>query len=170
MTKSLRYSLIFIASLSLASCASKEESPLRDSGRGGSTTPTSALDRSGQDLRQSAKFARLSKTIRFENGGSVLSTDARRALDEIANEMNVAANSFERVRISGFSDALGNPTRNQEVSLQRAEAVRSYLISRGVESSKLEAVGLGSLYANQNKKLSQAQKNEDRRVELEIVE
>lgn len=169
MKKCLTQSLIILACVATAACASKEESPLRDSGRGGSTTPTSALDRSGQDLRQSSKFARLSKDIRFENG-SVLSTDARRALDEIANEMNVAANSFERVRISGYSDAIGNPTRNQEVSLQRAESVRSYLISRGVESSKLEAVGLGSLYANQNKNLSQAQKNADRRVELEIVE
>lgn len=171
MNKSLRNSLLLIASLSFTSCASKEESPLRDSsGRAASVTPSSAIERSGQDLRQSAKFARLSKTLRFENGGATLSPDTRLALDQIANEMNVAANSFQLVRIAGYSDAIGNPTRNQEVSLQRAEAVRSYLISRGVESAKLEAVGMGSLYANQNKKLSKAQINADRRVELEIVE
>jgi outer membrane protein OmpA-like peptidoglycan-associated protein len=171
MNKSLRNSLLLIACFSFSACASKQESPLRDSsGRTAQTAPSSALERSGQDLRQSAKFARLSKTIRFDSGGSTLSTDTRRALDEIANEMNVAANSFQHVRIAGFSDAIGNPTRNQEVSLQRAEAVRSYLISRGVESAKLEAVGMGSLYANQNKKLSKAQINADRRVELEIVE
>jgi outer membrane protein OmpA-like peptidoglycan-associated protein len=171
MNTSLRNSLLLIAALSFTACASKEDSPLRDSsGRVASSTPSNALERSGQDLRQSAKFARLSKTILFESGGATLSPDTRRALDEIANEMNVAANSFQHVRIAGFSDAIGNPTRNQEVSLQRAEAVRSYLISRGVDSAKLEAVGMGSLYANQNKKLSKAQINADRRVELEIVE
>jgi outer membrane protein OmpA-like peptidoglycan-associated protein len=172
MTRYLATSVTLVLCLSFVGCAtSKEESPLQDSGRpSASTAPESALERSGQDLRQSAKFARLSKTIRFESGGATLSPDTKRALDEIANEMNVSANSFQRVRISGFSDAMGNPTRNQEMSLQRAEAVRSYLISRGVDSAKLEAVGMGSLYANQNKKLSKAQINEDRRVELEIVE
>lgn len=175
MNKSLRICLLpillLIACLSFTACASKEESPLRDTGgRAAGTNPGSALNRSGQDLRQSAKFARLSKTIQFDNGGATLTTDTRRALDEIANEMNVAANSFQHVRIAGFSDAVGNPTRNHEVSLQRAEAVRSYLISRGVDSAKLEAVGMGSMYANQNKKLSKAQINADRRVELEIVE
>jgi outer membrane protein OmpA-like peptidoglycan-associated protein len=100
MNTSLRNSLLLIAALSFTACASKEDSPLRDSsGRVASSTPSNALERSGQDLRQSAKFARLSKTILFESGGATLSPDTRRALDEIANEMNVAANSFQHVRI-----------------------------------------------------------------------
>ena len=165
--------LILGLSLFFIACASTEESPLRDNGRAASirpSAPASALDHTAQDIRQSAKFARLSKTIRFENGGATLTPDTRRALNEIVNEMKLAASSFERVRISGFSDAQGNLNRNHEVSQQRAEAVRSYLVSRGVEASKLEAVAMGSLYANQNKKLSRSELIEDRRVELEIVE
>lgn len=162
--------LILALSLSFMACASKEESPLRSDGRAAAQNPPSALERASQDLHQSAKFARLSKAIRFDYGSTTLNADSKLILDQLATEMNQSANSFQKIRIAGFTDAQGNPSRSREVSLQRAESVRSYLIARGVPSEKLEAVGMGSTYANQNRKLSKAQTAGDRRVELEIVE
>ncbi len=161
--------LVLSISLILVACASsKEDQPLLNSRNGSS--PPSALDRASQDLRQSAKFSRLSRAIRFEYGSTALNAENKRALDEIAVEMNRSTNSYNKVRVAGFSDTIGNANRNQQVSLERAENVRSYLISQGVPARKLEAVGMGSEYANKSARLTKTQASEDRRVELEIVE
>ncbi len=48
-----------------------------------------------------------------------------------------------RVRIEGYTDSVGAESYNIGLANRRAEAVRRWLIDRGVESGRLEAVGLG---------------------------
>jgi outer membrane protein OmpA-like peptidoglycan-associated protein len=48
-----------------------------------------------------------------------------------------------RILIEGHTDAVGNPQANVVLSEKRAVAVRDYLISRGIESSRLETIGFG---------------------------
>lgn len=63
-------------------------------------------------------------------------------LDEIASAL--AANpSVSNVRITGYTDRLGTDAYNSELSLARAEAVKRYLVSKGVPASRLNAVGRG---------------------------
>ncbi len=49
----------------------------------------------------------------------------------------------KRVRIEGYTDAIGAEAYNVGLANRRAEAVRRWLVERGVESGRLEAVGLG---------------------------
>lgn len=53
--------------------------------------------------------------------------------------------SFPKVVITGHSDRLGKPKSNVAISLNRASAIKSYLISTGIDPDILEAVGVGSV-------------------------
>lgn len=72
------------------------------------------------------------------------------------------------VRIEGYTDSLGPAERNSELAAQRAEAVKSYLVARGVDEDRLEAKGFGdtSPIASNSTSAGRAQ---NRRAELPIV-
>lgn len=80
----------------------------------------------------------------FETGRDELSPVARKQLDIVANEL-VASPGLSTV-IEGFSDIRGDERQNLELSERRADTVRKYLSSRGVDAERLEAVGLGENY------------------------
>ena len=48
-----------------------------------------------------------------------------------------------RARLQGYTDSRGSSSRNLDLSQRRAEAVRSYLVSRGVPSDRIVAKGMG---------------------------
>lgn len=48
-----------------------------------------------------------------------------------------------KVEIKGYTDSIGTPIYNDTLSLQRANAVKAYLVSQGIASSRLRAVGYG---------------------------
>ena len=48
-----------------------------------------------------------------------------------------------RIRVAGHTDNVGNPRRNQQLPEARARAVRDYLVSHGIDGSRIEAVSYG---------------------------
>jgi outer membrane protein OmpA-like peptidoglycan-associated protein len=78
----------------------------------------------------------------FETGSSDLSTAARANLTSIAKTLKNEHN--RRVRVEGFTDATGDDKVNGPLSEARAEAVRGYLVSCGVDASRIQTLGLGS--------------------------
>ncbi len=79
--------------------------------------------------------------VYFDLDSSVLRRDAKEALDEIAAFL--AANPGVSVTITGNTCDLGEEAYNQALAERRAEAVRSYLISKGVSESRLQTVSYG---------------------------
>jgi OOP family OmpA-OmpF porin len=63
-------------------------------------------------------------------------------LDEIANTLQQNPNLTD-ITVSGYTDRIGKPKYNQKLSERRAKAVREYLVSKGVDGSRLKAVGRG---------------------------
>ncbi len=73
---------------------------------------------------------------------AVIKPEGKAALDRFANDLR--GTQFDRVGVEGHADRLGSSAYNQKLSTQRAEAVKSYLISAGgVPASKISAVGKG---------------------------
>lgn len=62
-------------------------------------------------------------------------------LDAAAEQLQECPNVD--VRVEGHTDSVGTDAYNQALSERRAEAVRSYLVTRGVSASRLTAVGYG---------------------------
>ncbi|WP_058835151.1 OmpA family protein [Luteimonas abyssi] len=67
----------------------------------------------------------------------------RQALDDLATRLS--ARQLEIVHVIGHSDRIGNDRANLRLSEQRADAVREYLIERGVPADAITAVGRGSV-------------------------
>jgi OOP family OmpA-OmpF porin len=85
----------------------------------------------------------LASTELFEFNKAVLTPDARVKLD---NEVVAKLKDLKDVRyiiVNGHADRLGSPQYNQRLSEKRAEAVRAYLVSKGVDAAKVETLGFG---------------------------
>jgi OmpA-OmpF porin, OOP family len=102
----------------------------------------------------------------FAVGVSTL-TGPSRVLDSVARVL-LEHPEVERVIIEGHTDAEGSAASNQRLSLARAEAVRDYLMRKGVPAHRLEARGLGArrpLASNG----TQTGRDGNRRAELRLV-
>lgn len=79
--------------------------------------------------------------VTFGTGSATLSPVARAVLDRIA--VALKAHSAMRVEIAGYTDSRGAAAVNQRLSQTRADAVRGYLIERGVSPEQVTALGYG---------------------------
>jgi OmpA-OmpF porin, OOP family len=85
----------------------------------------------------------LASTELFEFNKAVLTADARKKLDD---EVIAKLRDLRDVRyiiVNGHADRLGSAQYNQRLSEKRAEAVRAYIVSKGVDASKVETLGFG---------------------------
>ncbi len=74
-----------------------------------------------------------------------LRPEAVQTMNELA--VRLADAKVEAVRIEGYTDGMGAPAYNQALSVRRADAVRNYLVNKGVPASKIQAVGYGATRA-----------------------
>jgi len=79
--------------------------------------------------------------VLFDTGKSDLRTQAREALAKLTGI--VLNYPTLRLSIEGHTDSTGTPEFNQALSEKRADAVREYLVSQGVDVGALSAQGLG---------------------------
>ena len=77
----------------------------------------------------------------FAFGRSEIKPEGRDALDKFAKEL--VSTRFEIVTVEGHTDRIGSEAYNQKLSERRAEAVRSYLVTSGVDANKVRAIGKG---------------------------
>jgi OmpA-OmpF porin, OOP family len=74
---------------------------------------------------------------------ATVSPSGKRALDKFTTELNGV--EYDHITIEGHTDRIGTHAYNEKLSLQRADAVKNYLVSRGaVPASKVTTVGKGS--------------------------
>ena len=85
----------------------------------------------------------LASTELFEFNKAVLTPEARKKLDEEVIAKLRDLREVRYINVGGHADRLGSPQYNQKLSEQRAEAVRAYLVSKGVDASKVETLGFG---------------------------
>ena len=94
-------------------------------------------------------------------------------LDEIADLMNRNP-QIDKVRITGHTDRIGTQSYNNKLSQRRAEAVKAYLVGKGVAAGRLVAIGKGEanpiVQCNEKKMADLVRCLEpNRRVEVEEI-
>jgi outer membrane protein OmpA-like peptidoglycan-associated protein len=79
--------------------------------------------------------------VLFDTGRAQLNPGSARKLDQLAQFLT--EHPERRVQIDGFTDSVGTESYNQDLSQRRADAVRSSLIARGIDSSRIGSQGYG---------------------------
>ena len=79
--------------------------------------------------------------VQFKTGTSVLSSASRSVLDDVAAVL--LENQHLQFEVSGHTDNTGNYQNNVNLSANRANSVKQYLVDKGVDSSSLSARGYG---------------------------
>jgi outer membrane protein OmpA-like peptidoglycan-associated protein len=103
--------------------------------------------------------------VLFDTGRSELNPGAGRKLDQLAQFLS--EHKERRVQIDGFTDSVGSDSYNEELSLRRADAVKSALLVRGIDASRISTQGYGKAFPVANNTDSGGRQL-NRRVEVVI--
>ncbi|MBI4499544.1 MAG: OmpA family protein [Gemmatimonadetes bacterium] len=107
------------------------------------------------------------KGVTFQSGRSLLTPQSFAVLDEVA--ASLVANPQVRIEIGGHTDSVGVRARNVRLSQARAQAVRTYLASKGVAPNRMVAKGYGPDRPVAPNK-TPAGRAANRRVELNLLQ
>jgi len=89
-----------------------------------------------------AEPIRMSMNTLFDFDSALLRADAAPALDALAKRLTQG--NYQKVDIVGHADRMGPGKYNQKLSEQRAEAVRDYLLLRGLDATRVNTTGVGA--------------------------
>ena len=107
------------------------------------------------------------KNILFETGKSLLTAGSYTELDHLLNIMR--ENPLMKIEISGHTDKTGSEPLNFKLSEARAKAVVDYMVKNGIDRTRMEFRGYGSLQPISDNATS-AGRAKNRRVEFKILE
>lgn len=108
------------------------------------------LDKQAKELEQVAETKRtengivvnMKSEILFDVGSADLKPEAVNQITKMGDI--IAKYADDRVKIEGHTDSTGSDKVNKELSVRRADAVRTVLVGRGVKEEQITAEGLGS--------------------------
>jgi outer membrane protein OmpA-like peptidoglycan-associated protein len=103
--------------------------------------------------------------VLFDTGRAELKSGAGRKMDQLAQFL--VEHPDRRVQIDGFTDSIGTDSYNEDLSQRRADAVKTALINRGVQPSRIGTEGYGKAYPVANNTDSGGRQL-NRRVEVVI--
>jgi phosphate transport system substrate-binding protein len=106
---------------------------------------------------------RLSLDFRFASGQTDLDNKARVDLDRVVSLIADLKIPADKIMLFGFSDSIGSPTINQELSLSRARSVEDQFAQRGMKPAIVRGYGSGLAVASDESDEGQSR---NRRVEI----
>lgn len=102
----------------------------------------------------------------FDFDKAVIKPDAKAKLDELVSKL--AGVTLEVMIAVGHTDAVGVDAYNEKLSVRRSEAVKSYLVSKGIEANRVYTEGKGERQPVADNRTAEG-RAKNRRVEIEVV-
>jgi OOP family OmpA-OmpF porin len=102
----------------------------------------------------------------YDFGKSTLKPEAKTKLDDLVSKTSGV--NLEVIIAVGHTDAIGGDAANQKLSVARAESVKTYLVSKGIEKNRVYTEGKGKKQPVADNKTAEG-RAKNRRVEIEVV-
>ena len=102
----------------------------------------------------------------FDFDKSVVKPEGKAKLDDLVGKIKDI--NLEVIIAVGHTDAVGSDTYNQKLSVRRSEAVKAYLVSKGIEKNRVYTEGKGEKQPVADNKTAEG-RAKNRRVEIEVV-
>jgi len=102
----------------------------------------------------------------FDFDKSVLKPEGRAKLTDLVSKIRDV--NLEVIIAVGHTDSIGSDTYNQRLSVRRAEAVKAFLVSKGIERNRVYTEGKGEKQPVADNKTKEG-RAKNRRVEIEVV-
>jgi outer membrane protein OmpA-like peptidoglycan-associated protein len=103
--------------------------------------------------------------VQFFTNSSVLIPSSKKDLEQLA--IYLLENQDVKANIIGHTDNVGSPSSNKLLSQNRAESVKTYLVSLGVNADRIKAIGKGSTEPKVSNDTEEGRLM-NRRVEVEL--
>lgn len=104
--------------------------------------------------------------LRFRGGGARLLARSNRSLDRLTTILR--GYPSVRIKLTGHTNDRGKPEKNLALSQQRAEAVKAYLVGKGIDAGRIDTAGAGAERPVASN-ASRRGRAKNQRVELELV-
>jgi OOP family OmpA-OmpF porin len=102
----------------------------------------------------------------FDFNKSVIKPDGKAKLDDLVDK--IKGINLEVIIAVGHTDSVGSDAYNQKLSVRRSEAVKAYLVSKGIEKNRVYTEGKGEKQPVADNKTAEG-RAKNRRVEIEVV-
>lgn len=102
----------------------------------------------------------------FETGKATLEEDSYKVLDELVAYL--VRKEDEKIEVGGHTDNVGKPAANLTLSMERANAVRAYLLMKGIDPERVTAKGYGMTVPVADNKTEEG-RAQNRRTEVTIL-
>jgi OmpA-OmpF porin, OOP family len=102
----------------------------------------------------------------FDFDKSAIKPAAKASLDSLAGK--VKSLTLEVIIAVGHTDSIGTDAYNQKLSIRRAEAVKKYLVSQGIEAKRIYVEGKGESQPVADNKTAEG-RSKNRRVQIEAI-
>lgn len=135
-------------------------------------TPATASQACGAPVAQAAKPTPVASKVVFNADAffdfdkAVLKPEGRKLLDQVATQVQTI--NLETIIAVGYTDSIGSVAYNLKLSQRRANAVKTYLVSKGIDANRIYTEGKGKSNPVASNATA-AGRAKNRRVEIEIV-